>query len=570
MDLNFILHGLPKMSENYSLSPYQEDKTSRINKLSTLDDDQKKQVLAHFHKYPQDESAIDWNSKDLEWDDFAKVMDNRASKSIGRSARVSKSGGIKDLEQGVDYQTMYQTKGLTAYAPLSYKGSRYLASGGFLGTPADWCIANPTTNQHWSSYTKRGITFVFWILTDSDSPYNNGGFDKFATAVHSSNLRTENFDRFDNTGNMDTRRGPIFDEELVGYLGIGEDTFRAVVEKTAGLVDTIKQINDRPHWVVNKIFADPHAEVKKVLGSFKVHYEGGVVANSHGPLAILYDAEGKEIRKIDDISPSEETGQPPEAVDVSYSAPSRYTGGVPQFLVEYTYAPVREGYSCSGNDAYTLDGKLLHHEYRSAGMEHDAQSFYVTTYYSPEGNKEKTIQKTIYGDTREEISDVYHYHPDGSLKEIHFQNPPYDEKKYKDWHMEGLRIIEFFPSGSDDPGPEYIKNFACNRDEHYSTDYPFDAVRDEVGGPWVLENYSDRDYTAQTRKNGPVMIDRTAGDGTEKWLWNDNSKGVRYYQIRKGEDVIKQWNAKGAKNPVEEFDGVQTPTKTDMEKGITG
>ena len=63
---------------NYSMKYFEffkmlEKKDRIINKMN-LTDEQKRIAIDFFTKHPNYESEIDWNSKDLAWDDFEEVI----------------------------------------------------------------------------------------------------------------------------------------------------------------------------------------------------------------------------------------------------------------------------------------------------------------------------------------------------------------------------------------------------------------------------------------------------------------------------------------------------------------
>ena len=150
-----------------------EKKDHLIKKLSSLTDEQKQQAIDFFNKYPNYESEIDWNRKDLSWDDFEAVINKpRNTKSQIKKA-VKK--GIEGLQEGVDYdflgEDIYKGKPFSVYIPANWKGSRVLASDQVepkLGTVYDgytgakWCISYQKTDKFWKSYTN--------ISEDSDKP----------------------------------------------------------------------------------------------------------------------------------------------------------------------------------------------------------------------------------------------------------------------------------------------------------------------------------------------------------------------------------------------------------------
>ena len=151
-----------------------EKKDHLIKKLSSLTDEQKQQAIDFFNKHPNYESEIDWNRKDLSWEDFEVVI----NKSRNTKSQIKKAvkKGIDGLQEGVDYdflgEDIYKGKPFSVYIPANWKGSRVLASDQVepkLGTVYDgytgakWCISYQKTDMYWNNYTKK-------ISEDSDKP----------------------------------------------------------------------------------------------------------------------------------------------------------------------------------------------------------------------------------------------------------------------------------------------------------------------------------------------------------------------------------------------------------------
>ena len=141
------------------------EKKDHIIKKLPLTDEQKQLAIEFFGKYPSYESEIDWNRKDLTWEDFEKVI----YKSRNTKSQIKKAvrQGIEGITEGVDYnyigEGVYKDKPFYVYIPANWKGSRVLASDqvepklgtvydGFTG--AKWCISYQKTDQYWNSYTR--------------------------------------------------------------------------------------------------------------------------------------------------------------------------------------------------------------------------------------------------------------------------------------------------------------------------------------------------------------------------------------------------------------------------------
>ena len=163
------------MMKNYDyLEKLLEKKDHLIKKLTSLTDEQKQQAIDFFNKYPNYENEIDWNRKDLTWEDFDAVI----NKSRDTKSQIKKAvkKGIEGLQEGEDYIYLgtfkYEGSDVDAYMPLNWKGSRVLASDqvppllstefdGFTG--AKWCIAYQKTDRYWNNYTGSGDWFIFLL-----------------------------------------------------------------------------------------------------------------------------------------------------------------------------------------------------------------------------------------------------------------------------------------------------------------------------------------------------------------------------------------------------------------------
>lgn len=150
-----------------------EKKDHLIKKLD-LTDEQKQEAIDFFTKHPNYESEIDWNRKDLTWEDFNNVINKvRSTKS---QIKKAVKRGIEGIEEGIDYldlgtHSLPSFGNVYIYQPLTWKGSRVLASDqvdpklstdyeGYTG--AKWCISYQKTDQYWESYYRNYVfAFVF-------------------------------------------------------------------------------------------------------------------------------------------------------------------------------------------------------------------------------------------------------------------------------------------------------------------------------------------------------------------------------------------------------------------------
>jgi hypothetical protein len=139
-----------------------EKKDHVIKKLKNLSGDQKEELIAFFKKYPNYESKIDWNNKELSYKDFKDIM-GKVSKT--QKLKDVKQKGIKGLEHGVDYIDLKtSSKGYDAYMPLTHEGSKHIASK-YIGAGCEgkWCTAYQKTSEYWDDYTDEGTKFIYII-----------------------------------------------------------------------------------------------------------------------------------------------------------------------------------------------------------------------------------------------------------------------------------------------------------------------------------------------------------------------------------------------------------------------
>ena len=172
-----------------------ENKDRLIDKLD-LTDEQKGQLKTFFNSHPNFENKIDWNKKDLKWEDFQEVLKLEGNtKSSQKKYGLSGKAQIEDLVEGKDYDVILEEPQFCIYYPLTFKGSETLAKPTTppLDVTGKWCIAGKnyspgTRDQHWKRYTEeRDIDFFFLFMEHR----------KYAIARYADN----HIDIFDQTDN---------------------------------------------------------------------------------------------------------------------------------------------------------------------------------------------------------------------------------------------------------------------------------------------------------------------------------------------------------------------------------
>lgn len=175
-----------------------ENKDRLIDKLD-LTDEQKGQLKTFFNSHPNFENKIDWNKKDLKWEDFQEVLKLEGNtKSSQKKYGLSGKAQIEDLVEGKDYDVILEEPQFCIYYPLTFKGSETLAKPTTppLEVTGKWCIAGKnyspgTRDQHWERYTEeKDIDFFFLFMEHR----------KYAIARYADN-HIQIFDQTDNQVN---------------------------------------------------------------------------------------------------------------------------------------------------------------------------------------------------------------------------------------------------------------------------------------------------------------------------------------------------------------------------------
>ena len=192
-----------------------ESKDHLINKLD-LEDEQKDRLKAFFKKHPNYESKIDWNNKDLQWEDFENLLTLE-----GKSKSQAKKVGIEGLIEDKDYKILAKNEHYTIYYPLTHLGSKVLASTKVAPyDEAKWCIAM-NDPSYWHDYIEKLIDFFFiFFFTDEDGanwenkfaisrsnpnkdPYEDAHYQKWALSLNDEMDENDypefNFHFFDST-----------------------------------------------------------------------------------------------------------------------------------------------------------------------------------------------------------------------------------------------------------------------------------------------------------------------------------------------------------------------------------
>lgn len=121
-----------------------------INKLNITDEE--KQELKDFcDKYPQYASQIDWQKKDLTWDDIKPIL---ALPSQSKSAKKRQAkNDPKLLFQRGSFIIYKETENWLYVLPQSWEDAKFMDSSACGGEGAKWCIGWKESPTHWNGYT---------------------------------------------------------------------------------------------------------------------------------------------------------------------------------------------------------------------------------------------------------------------------------------------------------------------------------------------------------------------------------------------------------------------------------
>jgi len=168
------LHNIPQALIDTTTSILFEKKDHLIKRLRNLTDEQKQEVIDFFRVKPNLENKIDWNRRDLTYDDFLKIMDPKGIKAWSQK-RMIKSSGIRGLAEGKDYIALDAPEGIDAYIPLNYEASRSIACSSLGSGSTTWCTARE--RYHWNQYIEDDNVLIYILYPDTKEAIV---YDKYA------------------------------------------------------------------------------------------------------------------------------------------------------------------------------------------------------------------------------------------------------------------------------------------------------------------------------------------------------------------------------------------------------
>lgn len=160
-----MLNSLPTSLVEDVESLLLEKKDHLIRRLKNLTDEQKQKVIDFFRKKPNLENKIDWNRKDLTYEDFLEVMDPERNRTWSQKRKLVKSSGIRGLRKGKDYVALRAPEGIDAYIPLNYEASKLIACKDIGSGVGEWCTASDL--DYWDDYGRENIVLIYLLYSNT-------------------------------------------------------------------------------------------------------------------------------------------------------------------------------------------------------------------------------------------------------------------------------------------------------------------------------------------------------------------------------------------------------------------
>ena len=138
-----------------------ESKTTQLKKLlknGNITEDQFNKADKFFKTYSAFENEIDWNRKNITWDDLKAVIYKERNSESKTRKKIRK--GLEGFEEGKDYLVLEETDSYVAYQPFTWEASRMIASH-YVEPPrneegevedANWCTAYQKNSTYWDGH----------------------------------------------------------------------------------------------------------------------------------------------------------------------------------------------------------------------------------------------------------------------------------------------------------------------------------------------------------------------------------------------------------------------------------
>lgn len=140
------------------LSQVLREKKDHLIKKLNMPEDKKAKIIAFFEKHPNLENKIDWNRKNLSWEDFEPLVNFRQEKA----KHVEKSIDFGEFKENIDYQILHGNSKMNIIQPLTYEFEVWLQSNNELGPSTKWCIGYEKDSTLWDRYIDHSTFVCFW------------------------------------------------------------------------------------------------------------------------------------------------------------------------------------------------------------------------------------------------------------------------------------------------------------------------------------------------------------------------------------------------------------------------
>jgi len=128
-----------------------------IDKLTSLNVDEKEKVKTFFTKYPVYENRIDWNCKTLSFSDFEKIFIK--AEASGKAIKRKAKNNPEVLFEGYNCRIVHKADNFLIVMPLDWECAVFFNSFNCGGLGAKWCIGNKYSGNHWNDYVSQGNAF---------------------------------------------------------------------------------------------------------------------------------------------------------------------------------------------------------------------------------------------------------------------------------------------------------------------------------------------------------------------------------------------------------------------------
>jgi hypothetical protein len=198
-----------------------EDKSNVINKLKKLSSAEKKKLIAIFKEKPHLEDlkdkrgrpVIDWNNKNLTFNDFLNVISYRSSSEIKKAVKEKGIGGLK---KGVDYLPVnIKDEYWVGYIPLTHEASVHIANNKIGNCVGKWCTAYKD-KQYWIDYMIDNKLVPIYIIGDLyDMTGDKGWYTVKYAIVTTLDGKWQAFDQLDKSIYYISGSGMSIDKDII-------------------------------------------------------------------------------------------------------------------------------------------------------------------------------------------------------------------------------------------------------------------------------------------------------------------------------------------------------------------